>query len=388
MTLQHQLRTWLIIALGIILFLWLFRGILLPFFMGMVLAYLLDPLADRLEGWKFSRLWATVTILVLALGVFFVALILLVPLIVGQLAGLVDRLPSYVQQLQDTAAAYLPELQARLGDERVAQIESSLSDMLRQSIGVLGGLTTGLAQSGVGILNALGLLVITPVVAFYLLLDWDRMIASIDALLPRAHRDEIREVFAQIDVAMAGFCRGQGMVVTVLAIYYAGSLTVIGLNFGVAIGMTAGLLSFIPYVGFLVGFVLSVGVAIVQFWPDWVMVSAVLGVFVVGQFLEGNVLYPKLVGNRIGVHAVWLMFALFAFAVLLGAIGLLLAVPLAAVTGVLVRFAVRKYLQSALYRGGAPAGPGQGGEGADGVEGAGAVLTDQSVASPAADEKK
>jgi len=362
MTLQSQVRVWAVIAITLIVFLWLFRGIILPFFMGMVLAYLLDPLADRLERLKFSRLWASVTILVLAVAVFFTALVLLVPVIVQQILGLVERLPFYVDQLQATASALLPELQARLGNERVARIESSLSDMLRQSIGVLGGLTSGLAQSGIGVLNALGLLVITPVVAFYLLLDWDRMIASIDALLPRAHRDEIREILHEIDVAMAGFWRGQGAVVTILSIFYAVSLTLIGLNFAVAIGLTAGLLSFIPYVGFLVGFVLSVGVAIVQFWPDWVMISAVFGVFVVGQFLEGNILYPKLVGNRIGVHAVWLMFALFAFAVLLGPLGLLLAVPLAAVTGVLVRFSVRKYLQSALYRGTARDPPGPSGK--------------------------
>jgi predicted PurR-regulated permease PerM len=195
-------------------------------------------------------------------------------------------------------------------------------------------------------------LFIAPVVAFYLLLDWEGMVKKVDELLPRQYADEIRGVLHDIDRSMAGVIRGQGSVILVLMIYYSTALSLVGLNFGLAIGIIGGLLSFIPFVGFLTGFVLSMAIALVQFWPDrWVFVVIVFMVYLVGQFLEGNILYPKLVGQSININPVWLMFALFAFALLFGFVGLLLAVPLAAITGVLARYAIRKYQESPLYLG-------------------------------------
>ncbi|MEX0860041.1 MAG: AI-2E family transporter, partial [Cucumibacter sp.] len=318
---------------------------------GMALAYLLDPVADWLERRGLARMWATILILGAALGLFVLAFFLIVPLIVQQLIGLVQKLPGYVNNLQEYVNALAPELRERLGAERVADIENGLSQMLTASIGIVGNITSQVAQSGLTIINALGLLIVTPVVAFYLLLDWDKMMARAFSLVPHAYREEVQGVFRDIDTALAGFIRGQSGVVLILTAFYATSLTVAGLNFGLAIGLATGLLSFIPYVGFLVGFVLSIGVAIVQWWPDWVMVVVILGIFLVGQFLEGNILYPKLVGSSIGVHPVWLMFALFAFGLLFGTVGLLLAVPMAAVAGVLMRFIIRKYRESTLYLG-------------------------------------
>lgn len=349
MTLKTQVTIWLVLAAVLIIFLWVFRGILLPFVVGLLLAYLLDPVVDWLGRRGMSRLWATLVILLSAVALFVSAFLFIVPLVVDQIVGLVQRLPDYVNQLQDYANAMAPEWRERFGAERVAEIENALSQMISNSIGIVGGITTRVAQSGLTIINALGLLIVTPVVAFYLLLDWDNIVERADGLLPLAYREEIRGVFRDIDKAMSGFIRGQSGVVLILAAFYATALTLAGLNFGLAIGLAAGLFSFIPYVGFLIGFVLSVGVAIVQWWPEWLMVIVVLAIFLVGQFLEGNILYPKLVGSSIGVHAVWLMFALFAFGLLFGFIGVLLAVPLAAVTGVLVRYAVRKYKASGLY---------------------------------------
>ncbi|HUV32412.1 MAG TPA: AI-2E family transporter [Devosiaceae bacterium] len=349
MTLRTQITIWLLLAGLSILFIWVFRGILLPFIVGLLLAYLLDPIADWLGRRGLSRLIATILILAVAVGVFLLLFFLLVPLIVQQLFGLLQRAPGYIDQLQEYANALVPELRERLGAQRVAEIENGLSDLVSNSIGIVGNLTTRVAQSGLTIINALGLLIVTPVVAFYLLLDWNNIIERADGLLPREHRDEIRKVFKDIDIALAGFIRGQSGVVLILAAFYATTLSLVGLNYGLAIGLAAGFFSFIPYVGFLIGFVLSLGVAIVQFWPDWPWVAAVLGIFLVGQFLEGNILYPKLVGSSIGVHAVWLMFALFAFALLFGVLGVLLAVPLAAIAGVLVRYAVRRYKASSLY---------------------------------------
>lgn len=349
MTLQNQIKTWLVILAATILFLWVFRGILLPFIAGMVLAYMLDPAADFLERLKFSRLWATFIIMFLCVVLLVGAFLFLVPSTLGQLVGLAERLPGYVQSLQQMASDYAPSLREWIGDEQLAEIEKNISNFLGQGVGFSIGLLNRVMQSGLAILNVVGLLVVTPVVAFYLLLDWDNMIKRGDELLPRAYRAEIREVFDEINRAMAGFVRGQSSVVLILAAFYAVGLSLVGLNFGLAIGLAAGLFSFVPYVGFLIGFVLSIGVAIVQFWPDWPMIATVFGIFIAGQFIEGNILYPKLVGRSIGVHAVWLMFALFAFALLFGAVGVLLAVPLAAITGVLVRYAVRKYLESSLY---------------------------------------
>jgi predicted PurR-regulated permease PerM len=172
--------------------------------------------------------------------------------------------------------------------------------------------------------------------------------------MPTRNRDTIRAIARDIDRAIAGFVRGQALVCLILGTFYAVSLALIGLNFGALIGMTAGILSFIPYVGSLTGLILSVGVAIVQFWPDWTMIAATLGIFIFGQFVEGNILSPKLVGESVGLHPVWLMFALVAFGALFGFVGLLLAVPLAAAIGVIARFALRQYLASPLYRGTEP----------------------------------
>jgi len=198
---------------------------------------------------------------------------------------------------------------------------------------------------------------VTPVVAFYMLLDWDRMVANIDKYVPRDYVANVHQIMREIDQAIAGFIRGQGSLCLILGIWYAVGLSLVGLNFGLLIGLFAGMISFIPYVGSTVGLIAAVGVALVQFWPDYIWVGAVLAVFFSGQFMEGNILQPKLVGHSVGLHPVWLMFALFAFGALFGFVGLLVAVPAAAAVGVLVRFALSRYLESDLYAGEAKATP-------------------------------
>lgn len=357
MSMQKQMWIWAGFLGAILFSLWVFRGILLPFLVGMALAYLLDPVADFLERCKFSRFWATLLVIAVMVLIFVTAFLLLVPLILEQGIGLAQRLPSYLGQLQTFANEKLPDLYAMLGAERAAQFQNTLSELMRGGVSTVGNLSGQVMQSGLAIINVLALLIVSPVVAFYLLLDWDKMVKRIDDLLPRPHRDEIREVFKEMDRAMAGFIRGQGAVVLLLALFYGASLSIAGLNFGLAIGVTAGLLSFVPYVGFLVGFVLSAGVAIVQYWPEGLPIGIIVAIFLVGQFLEGNILYPKLVGSSIGVHPVWLMFSLFAVGILFGFIGLLLAVPMVAIIGVLVRFAIKKYAAGSLYLGDAPPEP-------------------------------
>jgi len=359
MTLRNQVLVWIGFFVVLLFGIWIFRGILLPFVIGIVLAYLLNPVVGLVQRAHVPRGWATVIVLFVVLALLGWAMFLIVPLLVQQVIGLAQRLPGYVTDLRELANQWVPELNEWLGEERAQQLEESFARWLNNLNlpGLTAMVTSQIAWSSASVLSTLGLVIIAPVVAFYLLLDWEGMVTGLDNLLPRDHIEEIRGVLHQIDRSMAGVIRGQGSVVLVLCFYYPTALTLSGLNYGLAIGLMTGLLSFIPYVGFATGFVLSIGIALVQFWPDWFRVLIVLAVYLVGQFLEGNVLYPKLVGSSIGINPVWLMFSLFAFALLFGFLGLLLAVPLSAIAAVLTRYAVRKYRESALYRGNSGSGP-------------------------------
>ncbi len=349
MTLQRQMTFWLIALIFFLAFLWLFRSILLPFIMGMALAYVMDPVADRLERIGMTRLWATISILLLAVILFVLFLVVLIPVLATQVSDFAENLPSYVARLQVLLGGLFDSRLGRLlGAE---DVQTSVDSFVQQGAGLVGTLLKSLWAGGQAVLNIVSLFVVTPVVAFYLLYDWDRMIKAADGWLPRDHVETVRTIARQVDTVMAGFIRGQGTVCLLLGTFYAIGLTVVGLNFGLLIGMLAGVISFIPYVGTILGLVVAVGIAVVQFWPDWIWVVAVAGVFAVGQFFEGNILQPKLVGSSIGVHPVWLMFALFAFGLLFGFVGLLMAVPATAAIGVLVRFALGRYLASGVYSG-------------------------------------
>lgn len=349
--LRRQIGFWLVAAAVFALFIYIFSDILLPFVAGMVLAYFLDPVADRLQRLGLSRFAATVLILIAFVIVLVLALIILIPVLATQLADFIARMPSYLSQLQSLITSYDPTwLEQRFGI-KADSLHEGLNSLLTSSAGFVSTIMKSIWDSGVAVFNVAGLFVVTPVVAFYMLLDWDRMVAKVDSWVPRDHVGTVREIAADINTATAGFVRGQGTLCLVLGVMYAIGLTLVGLNFGILIGLFAGLISFIPYVGSLVGLVLSIGVAIVQFWPDYYMIGAVAAVFFFGQFIEGNILQPRLVGKSVGLHPVWLMFALFAFGALFGFVGLLIAVPAAAAVAVLVRFSIRRYLASPLYNG-------------------------------------
>lgn len=356
-SLKRQVTFWVIVLVVFIGFLYLFSTILLPFIAGMAVAYFLDPVADRLERIGLSRLMATVVILVSFVLVFALALTIVIPIIINQFNDFIQHIPAYVQQMQQLVAKaqtmVLPDwIRSQLG-----AIKDNFSSIMSDGLSFVGGLFAQIWSSGKALVNIISLLVVTPVVAFYILLDWDRMIAKVDDWIPRDHVATVRQIATEINQAIAGFIRGQGSLCIILGIYYGVGLSLVGLNFGLLIGLFAGMISFIPYVGSLVGLILAVGVALVQFWPnDYLWVGLTLAVFFTGQFLEGNVLQPKLVGESVGLHPVWLMFALFAFGALFGFVGLLVAVPAAAACGVLVRFALSRYLQSDLYYGRSEAG--------------------------------
>ena len=352
MTVQRQIGFWVVATLTITISIWVLRDILLPFVAGLALAYLLDPVADRIEKVGVGRLGATLLILVLFILVFVLLLVIVIPVAANQMAAFLQSLPGIVSRLQRLAVEEGGPFIERLGGpDAIRDVERSIGDLVSQGTVYLAALLRSLWAGGQAIISVFALLVVTPVVAFYLLVDWDHMIAKIDSWVPLHQRSTIRTLAHEIDSAIAGFIRGQAAVCLILGTFYAVGLSLVGLNFGVLIGLSAGFLSFIPYVGSLTGLILSVGVAIVQFWPDYVWIGATLAIFAAGQFVEGNILSPKLVGASVGLHPVWLMFALFAFGSLFGFVGLLLAVPLAAAVGVLLRFALEKYLQSPVYRG-------------------------------------
>ncbi|HEV7435076.1 MAG TPA: AI-2E family transporter [Pseudorhizobium sp.] len=348
--LRRHILFWVAALAVFIVFLWAFRSILLPFVAGMALAYFLDPVADWLERRGLSRMMATVVILVCFVLVFALSLMILIPVIVSQLNDFARALPGYVSQLQELIAtpdAFLPDWLSG----QIETAKQNFSDVMSEGAGFMAGLLRQIWASGKTLLDVVSLLVVTPVVAFYILLDWDKMVAKVDSWVPRDHSETVRQLARDMDLAIAGFVRGQGSICLILGIFYAVGLSLIGLNFGLLIGFVAGMISFIPYVGSFIGLALSLGVAVVQFWPDYTWIVATAVVFFAGQFIEGNILQPKLMGSRIGLHPVWLMFALFAFGAMFGFVGLLIAVPAAAMVGVLVRFVLSRYLESDLYYG-------------------------------------
>ncbi|MEP6566581.1 MAG: AI-2E family transporter [Mesorhizobium sp.] len=348
---SRQIRFWLISAVLLALFLYVFSSILLPFVAGMVLAYFLDPVADRLQRLGLSRLMATVVILIAFIVILVLAFVILIPVLATQMADFASKLPEYLTRLQSLITSFDPKWIEQKFGVNANGLRDGLNSLLTSGFGLLTTVFTSIWSSGVALVSVVSLFVVTPVVAFYMLLDWDRMVAIVDSWVPRDYVETVRSIAKDINTATAGFVRGQGTLCLVLGAMYGTGLTLTGLNFGILIGLFAGLISFIPYVGSLTGLVLAVGVAFVQFWPDWTMVVAVFGVFFVGQFIEGNILQPRLVGKSVGLHPVWLMFALFAFGALFGFVGLLIAVPAAAAIAVLVRFAIARYLESPLYKG-------------------------------------
>ena len=351
MSLQRHLGFWLGSLAVFLLFLIVFRTVLLPFVAGMAAAYALDPIADWFERRGLSRMAASLVILVLFVFFLVLLLVLFIPILANQLAGLIERIPTYAQQVQGLATSFLNTRVGQVFRIDPAELKNSMGQLMSQGASWLTTVMQSIWSGGSAVIDVISLLVVTPVVAFYLLVDWDRMIARIDSWLPRNHVETIRMLARDIDAAIAGFVRGQGLLCVILGTFYALGLAIIGLNFGLLIGFGAGMLSFIPYVGSTIGFVVAVGVAIVQFWPDWPLVAATVAVFVTGQFIEGNILQPRLVGKSVGLHPVWLMFGLFAFGVLFGFIGLLIAVPATAAIAVLMRFALARYLTSPIYRG-------------------------------------
>lgn len=330
---------------------YLLRQVLMPFVVGMLVAYFLDPLADRLEKQaKISRTIAVTLITAVFFGLVVVLLTLLLPPLIGQVEQLAAKVPAMIEALRGQVKPILERFQAGLSPEQAEKLKGAAGDWAGDAVAWLGHALKGVLKGGIALFNTISLVVIAPIVSFYLLRDWDHIVAWVDGYLPREQAPVIREQVRAIDTTLSCFLRGQASVVLVLAVYYAVGLTVVGLELGLLVGLGAGVVSFIPYVGAALGLVTGLGIALFQF-SDWLPIFLVAAIFLVGQTAESYILQPKLVGEKVGLHPVWLIFALLAGGALFGFTGVLLAVPVAAIIGVLIRFALGRYKTSLYYLG-------------------------------------
>jgi predicted PurR-regulated permease PerM len=344
-------RRWqmLVIALVIGYLIWLLSPVLMPFAVAAMLAYLGDPLANRLQRLGMSRAWAASVVFLVLLLVLVGVLLLFIPLISRQIENLIENLPRYSQWAQQTAWPWVQQklhLDPRMFDSDQLLVAfkahmGSISDFATTVVGKV-------SRSGMDIVLWMTNLVLIPVVAFYLLRDWHRLVGTIDRMLPRWIEPTIAHLAHESDKVLGAFVRGQLLVMLALGIFYGAGLSLVGLSVGLLIGIVAGLLSFVPYLGFIVGFGAAIIAVLVQY-GDWSHVLLICGVFAVGQLLEGYVLVPRLVGGKIGLHPVAVIFAVLAGGYLFGFLGVLLALPAASVIVVLLRYLLERYRLSELY---------------------------------------
>ena len=349
MTLRHHALFW---ASAFALFLatiWVFSGVLMPFVLGITIAYLLNPLVVYLGKAGLLRFFSTIIIL----GAFFIlvalALLLAIPPLYQESLQLAERMPSYVDQFWNMITPHIKTLQAQMGYENLGdQVRETLKNNTDKAVKVVIGLLGGLLNGGQAVISFMSVLIFTPFVAFFMMTEWDRITQWVDGLLPRHSYDTIKDLLAQMNKKLSGFIRGQFLVALSLAVIYAVALTIAGLDFGFLIGLCAGLLSIIPLVGSTIGLLVSVFVAWFQSGA-WDFVAIIAAIFLIGQFVEGNILTPKLLGGSVGLHPLWILFALMAGGAMFGIVGMLLAVPVAAVIGVLAGFAITQYKNSSYY---------------------------------------
>lgn len=343
-------KFWLLLAAALVVAAWILKPILLPFVAASVLAYFLDPAVERLAEKKVPRTLGTLLVLLGFVLSIVLLLLLIAPLIQSQVVALAHALPSYIQTVRDSITPSINGWLEKLSPQDVEKLRDAAGAYAGSAVGFAGDLVRKVVTQGFALFDIVTLLLITPIMAFYLLRDWPKVTKTVDELVPRKQHSTVRRALSEIDRTLSGFLRGQSLVCLSLAGIYGVGLTLVGLQYGATIGIIAGVLSFIPYVGSGFGLIVSMALAFIQF-DDWTSIGMVFGVFLFGQILEGYVLTPKLVGDRVGLHPAWIIFALFVGGALMSFTGILIAVPVAAVIGVLIRLAISKYKESSLYRG-------------------------------------
>jgi predicted PurR-regulated permease PerM len=330
------------------LLLHLLAGMLLPFVAGFAIAYMLVPVVARFKRWGVPQSLAALISLLLFILALAAVVILIVPVIEVQAAQLTRNAPNVVAFVREQVQALLDRAQRDLPPEDMERMRGMVGSWTGTALTWAAGLAQSILSQGFAIANIVTLLLITPLVAFFAMRDWDAILAKIDSLFPRPYAPTIREQLRLIDQTISGYIHGQALVSLIVGVYYAVALSIAGLQFAIILGIVVGILSFVPYLGEATGVVLAVGLGAMQF-GSWTMVLIIGAIFLAGHLVSSDYLQPKLVGSRVHLHQMWVIFALLAFGTLFGFLGILLALPAAAVTGVLVRFAVGRYLASSLY---------------------------------------
>lgn len=348
MRVERQVLFWSLALVLLLLAVGLLKDILLPFVAGIVIAYFLNPLADKLTAAGMSRTLASALIVAGAAVLLAVILVLVMPVLADQARELAAALPGAVERLKGVVETWARD---QFGPYFQTGIDRATDALGQNWASLAGWAASSLWSGGMALFNFASLFLVTPLVVFYLLEDWHPMLDRIDGWLPRDHAPQIRALATDMNDAVAAFIRGQGTVCLVLGAFYALALSLAGLKYGLLIGIVTGLLAFIPFVGWALGLITAMISAAAQFWPDVAPMAVVGGVYLAGMAFDSAVLSPKIVGSKIGLHPVWLIFALFAFSYLFGFVGVLVAVPVAAAIGVLVRFALQVYLSSGVYKG-------------------------------------
>ncbi len=348
MSTRAQILT-LVAAIALLALLYLLQPILMPFVLGAGLAYLGDPLVDWLQRHKLSRTAGVIVVFVVLALAGLITLLLVLPLLQEQVLRLVQNLPGYLSwiygKLRPWLAPYLP-----LGEELdLQQLRGLIAEHWSEAGGVAKVLFGALSKPGLALVTLVGNVLLLPVVTFYLLRDWDTLLMHIRDLLPRKSLPAVTELARESDTVLSSFLRGQLLVMLALSVYYSLTLWLVGLDLALLIGVVAGLISFVPYLGFIVGLIAS-SIAIVVQTQEWIPLLWILLIFGFGQILEGFVLTPLLVGDRIGLHPVAVIFAVLAGGALFGFLGVLLALPVAAVLAVLLRFGRRRWVGSKVYQ--------------------------------------
>ena len=327
----------------------LFKAVLLPFVLGIAVAYLLNPVVNKFGSMGIARGPATLMILggflILVTGIIAV----FTPILYREILGFVEELPTYLEKFWDTLTPLTERLDEYISTSERDDIKALLKDNALSAVGAVQYVAQKLASGGQAVLDLLSVVIFMPIVAYFMMKEWPSITKWVHDLVPRHSEEVVMNLLKQIDQKLAGFVRGQITVAVFLGVAYAIALTIAGLKYSILIGLTSGLLSVIPMVGSAIGLIVSVAVAWFQS-GDFIFVGIIGAIFIIGQLIEGNFLTPKLVGDSVGLHPLWVFFALLAGGSLLGVLGMFLAVPIAAVAGVLLSFALHKYKSSAYYQ--------------------------------------
>jgi predicted PurR-regulated permease PerM len=353
MNTKDKLIFWLLGFLLFGTFMYMVSDILLPFVVAMIVAYFLDPVADKLENMGISRSIATLGITSIFFIVVILVAVMIAPVLYDQLISMFKKVPEYIKIANEKVLPKFSAILEQIDPNAIDKAKESVNEISSYAFKFITSLMSNVWSSGLAVVNILSLLFVTPIVTFYMLRDWDKLLIKVKGWLPDDNKKVIIEQAKEIDKTLSGYIRGQTNVCLILGAFYAIGLSLTGLEFGFAIGLATGILSFIPYVGLLFGSAIGMIIAILQF-GNLLDVSIVAAIFIIGQVIEGNFITPKLVGDKVGLHPVWIIFGMMAGATMFGFLGILLAIPITAVIGVLVRFSLSLYLKSSFYKSAKP----------------------------------